>query len=760
MKMSKKICSLLLVLCVLCTAVPAFARTEVINNGLLPEAGITMENITMTFGNQTYISADDETVKAAMADSTFVSRCTIEGSFTVADKTFSFTTTGFSGKEGSRPYVYVTSVLDKSADLKAAMEAAKETVSGMELTENGAVYVNGAEGKRNLKRYFMTLQGVDYSEMTSDAIGWYSVYAKATVTVKDEQAGTQTVEVGNIPEGTIYLASKEIENDAPSSWRNTTNGIYQQNDSLGAGDSGVDGPWAVFTAPATGTYKVWATKRDRTMKSETEADTDGHQRDMFLDVSGTKLSFVRATKEDGSYYAPNNMAYYWEPELNGTTVSFTEGQQVYVRLLSKTGHYAGSYGFIFVPADNAVEPDEEMFGGSISGSYDSESPIAKGFAVLTVKSAAPHTGDALVSKNVTVNGAAVPATERTAFAAFPRVRQYDMNGNYLAAATVMDAIVAADATDDTYDLMAKDAKSTTADLLNGLVVTVNGAFCANPDRVAVNDGDVITVEGVNKNNFAPFSAASIGIYANGGIDKEYSDALAWKNLVGDAKMKLITNGAVNKQGWAATGLDETDDILGGCYLNGYITLGKDYSGTTGDDRLVTIFVKDLPIIHSAFRSNITDATYKGANDDRLELGIIPPGSTDNITFEDGATYVSPYFPAGGTLQEPQNYGYDLSHLYITNTKSAADTEVTATETADGVYQLTTNKSLAVVLYRVAKNASGTVTGVTTEYKILDFMGNGETVTVGDNETVYVWEGSFMDDTTSASLKPLCAPLTK
>ena len=80
--------------------------------------------------------------------------------------------------------------------------------------------------------------------------------------------------------------------------------------------------------------------------------------------------------------------------------------------------------------------------------------------------------------------------------------------------------------------------------------------------------------------------------------------------------------------------------------------------------------------------------------------------------------------------------------------------------ADGVYKLTTNKSLAVVLYRVVKDSTGTITGVTTEYKILDFMGDGEAVRVGDNETVYVWEGSFMKDASSTSLKPLCAPLTK
>ena len=402
-----------------------------------------------------------------------------------------------------------------------------------------------------------------------------------------------------------------------------------------------------------------------------------------------------------------------------------------------------------------------MFGGTISVSYNDKDPIATNFATLTVKSTAPHSGSALVSKNVTVNGTAVTATERTAFAKFPRVRQYDMNGNYLAAATVMDAIVAADAADDAYDLTTKAATFTAAGLLNGLTVTVNGTVCTNPDRVAVNDGDKITVGSfaVDKTNFVPFLAASIGINANGGIGKSYGDALAWKNLVDGATMKLVTSGAVIAHGWAATSLNMEDDILRDCYLNGYITVGKNVKATTGDDRLVTIFVKDLPIIHSAFRTGITDAGFKAANDNRLELGIMP-SSTDNITFIDGLTYVSPIFPAGGSLQDPDNYRYNLSHLYITNTQSAADTKVTATKMADGVYKLDTNKSLAVVLYRVVKDSTGTITGVTTEYKILDFMGDGETVKVGDNETVYVWEGSFMKDASSASLKPLCAPLTK
>ena len=751
MKMSKKICSLLLVLCVLCTAVPAFARTEVVNNGLLPEAGITMENIDMIIGWQAYIDPSDATVQAAIADRTFVGRGTVEGSFTVADKTFAFTTTDFVDYSGAC-FMHVTSVLGNSADLKAAIEAAKTTVAGMELKGDGTAYVTGIEGKRNLKRYFMTLLGEDYSGLDNESIADYRAVVKANVTVKDKLAGTQYVEVGNIPEGTLFLASSKISNDLPSTWQ-SLNGVYQQKTT--DADVGIDGSWTVFTAPETGTYTVWATKRDRTTTNGTTADTAAHQRDIFVDVSGTKLSFDRAKKSDGSYYAPTNMAYYWEPELNGTTVNFTKGQKVYVRMLSGTGNFAGSYGFIFVPADQNVEPNNEMFGGTISGSYDDKGPIAMNFATLTVKSTAPHTGSELVSKSVTVNGAAVTATERTAFAAFPRIRQYDMNGNYLATATVMDAVVAADAADDSYDLSKIDTKMAIDEALEYLTVTVNGDPCLNPDRVAVNDGDVITVESsvVDKTNFKPLSLKGI-ITANGSVGT--GDALKINGVADGCNSKLVAAGdARNLSDWR--GIDITaNDALADCYINGYITIGKDVSDTDGDDTKVIMFVKDMKILHSAIRS----VTANGQPGDyRLELGIVSP-NTDRIKFDDGYTYISPNFPENGKLQEPKYTTYDLSHLYLTNSTCAADTKVTAAKTADGVYKLTTNKSLAVVLYRVVKDSTGTITGVTTEYKILDFMGDGETVRVGNNETVYVWEGSFMKDKASASLKPLCAPLTK
>lgn len=738
MKMSKKICSLLLVLCVLCTAVPAFARTEVVNNGLLPEAGITMENIDLKIGWQVYVLTSDATVNAAIADRTFVGRGTVEGSFTVADKTFTFTTTDFNDYLDVC-FMYVTSVLGNSADLKAAIEAAKTTVAGMELKPDGTAYVTGNEGKRNLKRYFMTLLGEDYSGLNNEDLANHNVLAKATVTVKDKLAGTQEVEVGNIPEGTLFLASSKISNDLPSTWQ-SLNGVYQQKTT--DADVGIDGSWTVFTAPETGTYTVWATKRDRTTTNGTTADTGAHQRDIFVDVSGTKLSFDRAKKSDGSYYAPTNMAYYWEPELNGTTVNFTKGQKVYVRMLSGTGNYAGSYGFVFIPADQDIAPDTMI----------SETNFA---AVSAETLSSPHTGSALVSKTVTVNGSEVTATERTAFAAFPRIRQYDMNGNYLATATVMDAVVAADAADDSYDLSKIDTKMAIDEALEYLTVTVNGDPCLNPDRVAVNDGDVITVESsvVDKTNFKPLSLKGI-ITANGSVGT--GDALKINGVADGCNSKLVAAGdARNLSDWR--GIDITaNDALADCYINGYITIGKDVSDTDGDDTKVIMFVKDMKILHSAIRS----VTANGQPGDyRLELGIVSP-NTDRIKFDDGYTYISPNFPENGKLQEPKYTTYDLSHLYLTNSTCAADTKVTAAKTADGVYKLTTNKSLAVVLYRVVKDSTGTITGVTTEYKILDFMGDGETVRVGNNETVYVWEGSFMKDASSASLKPLCAPLTK
>lgn len=754
MKMSKKICSLLLVLCVLCTAVPAFARTEVVNNGLLPEAGITMENVDIVITNNFFVCVTDETVLKALSNGlTTANRCAMEGSFTVGDETYTFTKRNINGCDnGNMPYLWVSTHFATISKFETAIEAAKDSIPGIELASDGKVNLSSNAGKRNVKRYFMTKLNMDYSALDENELENYTIPATGTVTIYDNQAGTQEVEVGNIPEGTLFLASSRISNDLPSTWQ-SLNGVYQQKTT--DADVGIDGSWTVFTAPETGTYNVWATKRDRTTTNGTTADTGAHQRDIFVDVSGTKLSFDRAKKSDGSYYAPTNMAYYWEPELNGTTVNFTKGQKVYVRMLSGTGNYAGSYGFIFVPADQNVEPDNEMFGGTISSSYNDKDPIATNFATLTVKSTAPHTGSELVSKSVTVNGAAVTATERTAFAAFPRVRQYDMNGNYLATATVMDAVVAADAADDSYDLSKIDTKIAIDEALENLAVTVNGDPCLNPDRVAVNDGDVITVESivVDKTNFKPLSLKGI-ITANGSVGT--GDALKINGVADGCNSKLVAAGdARNLSDWR--GIDITaNDALADCYINGYITIGKDVSDTDGDDTKVIMFVKDMKILHSAIRS----VTANGQPGDyRLELGIVSP-NTARIKFDDGYTYISPNFPENGKLQEPKYTTYDLSHLYITNTKSAAATEVTATKTADGVYKLTTNKSLAVVLYRVAKDASGAITGVTTEYKILDFMGGGETVTVGDNETVYVWEGSFMKDVSSTSLKPLCAPLTK
>ena len=102
--------------------------------------------------------------------------------------------------------------------------------------------------------------------------------------------------------------------------------------------------------------------------------------------------------------------------------------------------------------------------------------------------------------------------------------------------------------------------------------------------------------------------------------------------------------------------------------------------------------------------------------------------------------------------------YDFSNLYLANTNSKADIEVTSTKKADGVYTLTSNKTVPVCLVRVVKEGKSVVSS-TTESTFIDFMdADGIDVTVAEGETVYVWQGTALP--TGTNMVPLCAPLTR
>lgn len=280
-------------------------------------------------------------------------------------------------------------------------------------------------------------------------------------------------------------------------------------------------------------------------------------------------------------------------------------------------------------------------------------------------------------------------------------------------------------------------------------LSVNGnLYASNFEFVKVADGAVIVgIDEFNATNFAPISLGKsvAGFGGRWNTDLMYS-------LTEDYSSKFITNGLILP-------IDSIEfDALAGCYLNGYLTISADFAGqqssgttmdnTTGDDTIVKIYLRDLKIRHS-----------KG-NGSRLEFGI---NGSDCVTW--GREIVSADIDGDGvdetyrgSLKSGGSAMFDFSNLYVTNSQSAAPVKVTATAKGEGVYQLTSNKSVPVCFVKVTK-VDGVVTETTIENTFIDFTDyDGIEVTVADNQTIYVWEGTVLP--VGSTMVPLCAPLTK
>ncbi|MBQ2968742.1 MAG: hypothetical protein IJE10_11570 [Clostridia bacterium] len=313
-------------------------------------------------------------------------------------------------------------------------------------------------------------------------------------------------------------------------------------------------------------------------------------------------------------------------------------------------------------------------------------------------------------------------------------------------------------------------------MTSGKILTVNGkVYEGDLDQLLISDGDVITYKPADKTNFKPLCTEGI-ITGNGGV------------VAGDA-----VTGVSNKFVTSLTTFpfDATEtDALAGTYLNGYITMddfatqefeidGVTYylHGTSGDESRVVVVVRDFPIKKSAFNATksryelgynsaapfvaetleINGLNYKvGIGSAQLQsdpLEIVDANGNKHTTVNaNGETVV--------TKKSPK-YNYDLSHLYLTNSVSAAPLKVTATKTGDGVYQLTTNKTVLVKLITISND--GGIKSVSSVTELLDFMDeDGITVNVADGETVYVWEGMHLigENDGMTQMVPLTAPLTK
>ena len=660
--------------------------------------------------------------------------------------------------------------------LTAAMQASTE-IPNMELDKNGAIDVGSTKlCIRNFKRYVLNKNGVEIKpeedclpegETNMDKNPMYARMLSATsaeITLTYKTA--RPTATAAFDAGTIYVPSAKIANAVPSvedaengihAWY-LSQGLYQQHkeDLTGKpiaycsagqnGALGIDGPYYVFKATESGTYNVYASRRDRNnyIKNGNPAVDTDIRRDIYLNISGTDLSFKRKDiiPDDND----STLDYWLLPEDNGTTVTLTAGQEVVVRLMDNTGAWAGSYGFVLVPVGKT---HDGLVGTVISAdnfaSAHNYNVTAKQISEVTI-----NTAENAATVNVTVNGKAVAAKTEGAYlkdaVKFNNIKRFDLNGNYIKAPTLLDALVEAEAV-------------TSMDALGAVSVTLNGKLVDNVDafdRIVLSENDVITCVDIDKTNFAPISMKEYGgeRFFNNYGSVGTTDALYLAGFTSkvNATKLLTSTKAGNGNIWPVD--VSVPDALAGCHLTGYITIKQDLTAnegkpTTGDDRLVKLYI-DMDIIHSAQRS--TGAVEFGYNDGDLR-GVF----LDNVHAD---------INGDGTDEEYHTYltnskldWYDFSNVYLVNTNfNSKNVVVTATETADG-YNLKTTVTVPVTLVRVVKDSEGNLISTVKTHDVLDFMdADGLNVTVAENETVYVWKGTNVPAGTT--MVPLCAPLTK
>lgn len=435
MKTGKKILALLLVFCFMVSAVPAYAAsfahyiTERPYNDLFGrwDSEATIKNVKVTvmpYNGGVGVTFDDDVMNTLLKNGELMNDYYV----TLPDLTYGEGENAITVPGGKFPIkteggFWITTYLPTNGPVATAMvEESKtneefralvkidEATGGASLATGNSVYAG------NIIAYFRYKLGIEGNpSVTTEEAILHSPSFRAN---------------GDFPLTTFILSENQIttfvggETPVIGAYvhnNDNAKGLYAPNNSKK--DLNLDGPYAVFTAPATGIYDVHVLKRDA------KGADNPHQRHIVMDISGVTMNF-------GSSNTSSTMGYQWQNEDNRTPVSLTKGQQVVVRVLSSTGYYTGAYGFAFTPRSDAETP--------VTVGYNASPTAADTLNKATVKSVIP----AAETANITVDGAALAVTAGAAETYYPNVRKYDATGNYISKPTLLDAVVAADKQED------------------------------------------------------------------------------------------------------------------------------------------------------------------------------------------------------------------------------------------------------------------------------------------------------------------------
>ena len=435
MKTGKKILALLLVFCFMMAAVPAFAAdfshtiSGSLDNGLWGrwDSEASIKNVTVTVklhnGAIGIVFADAE-MDNLRKNKTFAN----EGyAITLPDLTFgtgenTITVPGGKFAFNTESGLWVTSYLTTKGPVATAM--VEESKTNEEL--RALLTIDPETDAASLKTANNVYNGNIYNYIKYK-IGTETLWA--TTDQATLHAGKAITVNGDFPLTTFMLSENQITTfvggETPVqgayvySLDGNTDGLYVSS----RPDSGLDGPYAVFTAPATGIYDVHVLKREQLKASNPES------RHIVMEIAGQTMHF-------GKDNTSNSMGYQWQNEDNRTPVYLTKGQQVTVRVLAETGYYSSARGFAFTPRTDAETPVTVQYNATPTG--------FTAINTATIKSVIP----AAETATITVGGEEVAVTAGAAETYYPNVRKSDANGNYINKPTLLDALVTLDKQED------------------------------------------------------------------------------------------------------------------------------------------------------------------------------------------------------------------------------------------------------------------------------------------------------------------------
>ncbi|MBR3943005.1 MAG: hypothetical protein IKJ55_06575, partial [Clostridia bacterium] len=451
-------------------------------------------------------------------------------------------------------------------------------------------------------------------------------------------SGEFTAKIGSFPEGTRFLTAETLDRLDYG----YTSSEYKLTESATEGGfkfwhvsamGGLNGPFGVFTTDTSGTYKVYALRKD----------TPNGKRNAKLAVNGTEFVFNSNPTKASEDFDFNS--WFWDDgaTANGAvaTVKIKAGEPLLIQIAEGSNSYARIEAFAFVPVNQSPASllyeqnlfDHKLLTKLYNGSFE--------------KTELPE------NKQATVNGETVTAMPYYGLVRTQTDAHYDVLGSFIAEPTVLDAILA-------YDKYFKTEKND---------VFVNGKQVYAADRMPIPENATITTAEkgeITAENFDPIRA---------------SDVFSTSGSAG-TKLKYCVTTNKLPSGLRFADVDSANAFFKGAVLTGAFALNQDVTTDSGYtvNKGEKVYLQNEPITSVLRADDRTDFVLDGIGN--------TTSNTDHWVLH---TENGNFHKEGVTI----NYMYDHSGMYIANKNT--DGKVSAFKLENGYLLLANGASLVRII---------------------------------------------------------------